>query len=297
MWLPRLLVRLFAYGVLALLGGLGLVSLPWTPFLVFLALVLAGFGALAWLQPTADSWWHRLTPLPDLGVLHLLVAGSRDPMPWDGLAYVWVAGLAMNTFRREASWLVPAWGLAAWLALVTARPYGPGWAVWATGHGLGLALLTAVSLRYVRERWDHRRDALTGTLVRRAGLEELRALAQAGRAFQLAFVDLRSFKEINDELGHAVGDEVLAAVGGRLLGAVRDEDPVIRFGGDEFLVASAQPDLRRRIEAALAEPIRTSHGEAQVHADVGIAQWRPGDSLEALLREADARMYAGKRRS
>lgn len=297
MWLPRLVMRLGFYLFLAALGLLGALQVSWIAFAAFVALTLLAFGAIGATHPRPDGWLHRLTPLPDLGLLYLLVAGAAPPNPWDGLAYLWVAGLSMNTYRPRAAWLVPAWGFAAWFTLVLAEPMGDGWLVWTLGHGMGLALLSAVALSYARERSDRRRDELTGALLRRTGLEELRRLVDAARPFQIAFIDLRAFKQVNDRHGHAVGDEVLAAVAGRLLSAVRDEDPVIRFGGDEFLVASGQHDLEERLRAALADPIHTTRGKVDVRADIGTSDWNPGASLDALVHEADAQMYDFKRRA
>ena len=110
----------------------------------------------------------------------------------------------------------------------------------------------------------------------------------------LAFVDLKNFKTINDTYGHTVGDEVLKSVADRLKAAVRREDLVLRYGGDEFVVASAAPDLFERLMEAFDRPFQTSVGLVDAQGDVGCVQPRRGESLEVLLVKSDAAMYRMK---
>ena len=148
-------------------------------------------------------------------------------------------------------------------------------------------------------------DALTGLFNRTmlAGLLE-RALARArrhGRPLAVLFVDLDGFKQINDTLGHAVGDVVLQVVARRLRDAVRSEDALARLGGDEFLViledyAGAAPDdAVRRLLATLAQPMFMEGRELRLSASIGVATF-PGDSADAdtLVRQADMAMYRVK---
>jgi diguanylate cyclase (GGDEF)-like protein/PAS domain S-box-containing protein len=153
-------------------------------------------------------------------------------------------------------------------------------------------------------------DPLTG-LANRAQLEDhlAQALERAerqGAAVALLYVDLDHFKLVNDSFGHAIGDEVLQAVGRRMERALRGSDVLARHGGDEFLVllgdlegeprAAAQA-IALRLVAALREPFAISGLEFQIDATVGISLF-PDDaeSADALLRHADAAMYAGKGR-
>ena len=94
----------------------------------------------------------------------------------------------------------------------------------------------------------------------------------------LLFVDLDQFKAVNDSLGHAAGDQVLAQVADRLRRVVRDADTVARLGGDEFVVVAehltgdgAAVDLAERILAALADPITVGGLDIVVTASIGIA--------------------------
>ena len=148
-------------------------------------------------------------------------------------------------------------------------------------------------------------DALTG-LANRASLSERLAesLARAHRSHDtiaLLFIDLDGFKQVNDDFGHASGDEVLREVAKRLQLAVRATDVVARFGGDEFVVLldtevrDDTPDrVCQRIFALLQAPCVFEQGQAQIGASIGIAQHPPlPNQADALLRRADA--YSGER--
>src|SRR4051812_16742889 len=125
-----------------------------------------------------------------------------------------------------------------------------------------------------------------------------------GRPLALLFVDLDDFKMVNDSLGHAAGDRVLQAVAHRLRSCVRIHDTVARLGGDEFGVLLEgdidHPDrVGQRILAAMRQPFDVDGRGVTIGASLGAAVPNvddPGLSADALLRRADAAMYAGKRR-
>ncbi len=117
------------------------------------------------------------------------------------------------------------------------------------------------------------------------------------------FLDLDRLKVINDSIGHSAGDEVLAVVARRLEAIVRDTDVVGRFGGDEFVLASAGlktvSDLEAsadRVIAALRDPVILEDESSQmVSASIGIAYVAKGtESAEIMLRDADLAMYRAK---
>jgi len=148
------------------------------------------------------------------------------------------------------------------------------------------------------------RDVLTGTPNRALMLDRLEhAIAVArrrGTRVALLFVDLDRFKQVNDTLGHAVGDEVLCLVTRRLESVIRDSDTVSRHGGDEFLVLLA--DVSHATDAGLvAAKMLLALGEPgpddlpTVSASIGIAIY-PEDGQEAavLIANADAAMYRSK---
>ena len=117
----------------------------------------------------------------------------------------------------------------------------------------------------------------------------------------MLFLDLDRFKVVNDTLGHDVGDELLRAVAGRLVDAVRGSDAVFRLAGDEFVVlvedtvdAAITAGLVADVRAAMREPFPFL-GKVEMQASVGAAAWH--ESLEDpwdLVREADELMYANK---
>ena len=133
------------------------------------------------------------------------------------------------------------------------------------------------------------------------------ALARARRSatsVALMFVDLDDFKEVNDRLGHAAGDQLLTGVAARLRGVLRDSDVLARQGGDEFLIliTDLSDDAVRSAEmvgakvlGSLREPFVVGAAEVRTGASIGISLF-PADAAdtEALLRHADAAMYQAK---
>jgi diguanylate cyclase (GGDEF)-like protein/PAS domain S-box-containing protein len=132
------------------------------------------------------------------------------------------------------------------------------------------------------------------------------AIARMHRSKQsiaLLFLDLDKLKPINDNLGHAVGDEVLIAVAERLAGALRDSDTVARLGGDEFVILAEDLDsdaealaVAERAVNALGEPFELGAIQLPIFASVGVSiSHDPEVDPEDLLREADVAMYRAKR--
>lgn len=150
-------------------------------------------------------------------------------------------------------------------------------------------------------------DALTGLANRALLNERLRhALAVAKRdelRFALLLIDLDRFKEINDTLGHHIGDQVLQHAADRLRDSVRASDTVARLGGDEFALvtlsvgADSAAAIAQKIIKTLSVPYNLEGHRLQVGASAGIALWpEHGDELDTLLRKADIAMYEAKRR-
>lgn len=147
-------------------------------------------------------------------------------------------------------------------------------------------------------------DHLTGLANRRLFLEHLEgALAgthRGGPSCAILFIDLDGFKQINDRHGHAVGDGLLCEISQRLRTSVRESDTVARFGGDEFAVLCHDADAEQaaetalRIESALAAPTWVEGHRVTVGVSTGVAVAEAGSTADALLRRADADMYATK---
>jgi diguanylate cyclase (GGDEF)-like protein len=164
------------------------------------------------------------------------------------------------------------------------------------------ALQRARLLETVRHQAHH--DALTGLPNRVLFLERLLAeLPAAGPRAHLGvlFCDLDRFKQVNDALGHAAGDELLRQVAARLRAAIRPGDTVGRLSGDEFAIVLpglVEPEdahgLAGRVVDCFAEPFRLEGREVVVGTSVGVAVHRPGTDAEELMRRADAAMYRDK---
>ena len=150
-------------------------------------------------------------------------------------------------------------------------------------------------------------DALTG-LPNRMHFQErfsqaLESAAQADLLLGVMLVDLDHFKDVNDSLGHAVGDKLLCAVAQRLADSLRSEDTIARLGGDEFAICTtpcARLELIGRVGGRIAQALHESFTidghEIGSSGSIGIAVFPPdGQDTESLLRHADIAMYAAKR--
>ena len=151
-----------------------------------------------------------------------------------------------------------------------------------------------------------RHDPLTGLPNRRVFFERLEhALAAARRSAKplaVLFVDLDHFKQLNDSLGHSIGDRVLQSVANLLRSATRESDTVARLGGDEFVILIEQLDDPGRVVAVLHKlherfqlPMLLDGHEVKVQASMGVSLFpRDGDDIESLVQQADRAMYVAK---
>lgn len=150
-------------------------------------------------------------------------------------------------------------------------------------------------------------DPLTGLLNRRGGLEKLEhhnALARRNKLpYSVLMVDVDHFKKVNDVYGHATGDVVLKEFAKLFLGAVRDQDNVIRWGGEEFLFVLPLTDLSGALQVAgklcsavKANQISTTAGALSVTCSVGVAEVNEPWSYEQTIARADALLYIAKQK-
>ena len=197
-------------------------------------------------------------------------------------------------------------------------------APWVDAHGIMFSLLLAIYsgcsfallgvIAYARDQADRKlyevilekeqladTDDLTGLMNRRAFMDQLRALWSTRSKICIAFVDLDHFKPLNDQYGHAVGDQVLSKVAER----IRQSPCVVscaRLGGDEFAVlfdeASCDSALQEQIKAlhaSITQDIRWESGLIMIGASIGYAEGRTQkQSLSGLLRAADTAMRRAK---
>jgi diguanylate cyclase (GGDEF)-like protein len=151
-------------------------------------------------------------------------------------------------------------------------------------------------------------DSLTGLPNRRLLADRLeQALHQANRHAEMVgffYIDLDRFKLVNDCLGHALGDDLLRQLAGRLKACVRDCDTLARVGGDEFVLVATNlksreeaPLMATRLLAALESPFLLGEHQLRVTASIGMALYPPdGHDLATLQQKADHAMYTSKRR-
>jgi diguanylate cyclase (GGDEF)-like protein len=235
-----------------------------------------------------------------------------------GLAFVatWVdgsthsAGAPSRGLKGAWSLVVPAVATAAALGVLILGTQVPvsGLAVSLAGVTLIMtAVRTQLAFRQLVKMADLRRQALTDDLT---GLPNRRALyadvperlaARPLRPGALLLLDLDRFKEVNDSLGHDVGDRLLIQVGTRLSAHLRAGDLLARLGGDEFAVFldNAGPEqavaVAVKLRAALAESFTLEGIALQADVSIGIALFPDqGDDLKVLLRKADMAMYKAK---
>lgn len=153
---------------------------------------------------------------------------------------------------------------------------------------------------------DALHDALTGlpnrTLLADRFEQALRAGTRTSSTTALLLIDLDRFKEVNDTLGHHVGDQLLAQIGPRLAGALRGADTVARLGGDEFAVLlpsvdglSGALDVASRLRQALGKAFRVEGVELDIDASIGVViSGAHGADAQTLLQRADIAMYVAK---
>lgn len=150
-----------------------------------------------------------------------------------------------------------------------------------------------------------RSDPLTGLLNRDAMLSGIDGMLASAQPVAVLYIDLDRFKLVNDVLGHAAGDDLLAAAAERLRRAVGDDGQIARFGGDEFLVVCGcgeEPARPERLADAILDAFAVGFGfgsdEFVVTASIGLAR-SPEDGVDAqtLIQHADAAMYESKRRT
>ena len=291
-------------------------------------LLMVVVGAVAVIGRGAGAMWWWLTAgflafaISDALYVQALAAGTFTPGGWLDLGWT-VARLCfvaaalqparsrhVTALRGTSVLVVPGICAVAALALlfygsqVRLQPWADMLAVCAVLAALLRMALTFREVEALREMGRQATvDELTGLANRRAFYAALRDTAASGRTFAVLMLDLDRFKDVNDSLGHHIGDELLRMAARRLSDANRGEHFLARLGGDEFALLALEAGaadaeaVARRMRAELQAPFVLGPARLTIDASAGIAL-APRDSADAdeLLQMADLAMYAAKRR-
>ena len=294
-----------------------------TADLLLLLLIAMAFAMLGW-RP-GFTWWvigaaHLLFLSAD--VHYLLTVTQGTYVPGGPMDAPWIVGLILPILlawrvdpkrdadrRLSGAMVVP--GLAAFvclglLAVQAVRPIPAVAVVLATLGVLAAAARVSLTFREVRALGDARRQALTDDLTglgnRRRFGQQLDEAAAGQRSFAVLLLDLDRFKQVNDNLGHRLGDELLRMIGPRLARCLRSGDLLARLGGDEFglLLPGAGHEqavtVAERVRAALQEPFQLAGVTLHIDVSIGIAlSGHHGSVADVLLHAADTAMYEAKR--
>jgi diguanylate cyclase (GGDEF)-like protein len=266
----------------AVLAGMGIQAQPLRPWvpdgteLLAVALAAAGYFVVNFSLVSVAVALHSREPIP---------ATFRSALPYQAFVNL--------VLLSAAPLVVVVMGRSAVLVLLFLLP---------------LAAIYASAAMSLQREYQALHDALTGlpnrTLLFRQTTQAISAAFPLPRRVGFLLLDLDRFKEVNDTLGHPVGDTLLRVIGHRLAHSVRPGDVVARLGGDEFAVllpsvrdAAAAREVAVRLRAAIAEPIRLEGMSFEVEASIGVAL-HPEDAstVELLLQRADVAMYLAKER-
>jgi len=185
---------------------------------------------------------------------------------------------------------------------------GDVYAIIESAHDITSLLNTQNNLKEHVEALDHlaHHDVLTKLPNRLLFIDRLRQAIKKSqrnqRKIAVLFIDLDHFKEINDTLGHRIGDQVLSVVSDRLKSCIRVTDTVARLGGDEFTIiidaindTNMVTDISNNINQQISQSIPIEKNNLQVTSSIGISIYpNHGDNADTLLRNADAAMYKAK---
>jgi diguanylate cyclase (GGDEF)-like protein len=253
-----------------------------------------------WVPHNGNVWRILLAGAASFAVNYVIIAvaialHAREPVP----------STMVRNFPYEASVSVVLYATAPLVAVVIGTKSA--FLLLLFVFPLGAIYVNAAISVQREHQANH--DELTGLANRKLLMLRLDStLAQAtssGRKAGFLVLDLdRGLKEVNDTLGHAVGDRLLRLVAHRLTHSIRPGDLVARLGGDEFAVllpsvkeAAAAREVAARLRAAVAEPIRLEGMSFMIEVSIGIAMF-PDDATsgELLMQRADVAMYLAKQR-
>jgi diguanylate cyclase (GGDEF)-like protein len=247
-------------------------------------LYLRASGGVSSNDPRAPDVFRegKTVILQDSGELYVATTITSDGLPWGIISYWEPSSEATEALHPQAKEIVE----------LIAKSIG-----------------IAIHQRQLTDQlaFQAKHDALTGLPNRLYMQESLnRAIEDAkgrGGTLAVAFIDLDRFKQINDTLGHIVGDRVLQQLGNRLRSCLQPGDMLARMGGDEFTaILTASDALQpiktiRKLLASVRTPCRIGEHELFVTASIGVSLYPDhGEDATTLLRNADSAMYTAKYR-
>lgn len=245
------------------------------------------FGLLLSLGPLTDICRHRTGQQLGWRVLFFMVMGFIG-------GYLYVLYYMLNKDMLPEISLIIA-GVFA----------GGGWFVFMVTR---MSLASLNKIQDIAEKYAEQslHDSLTGLPNRKSLFITLEnTIAAAGRRadpFAVMVMDLNNFKDINDTLGHAAGDDALTTIAPRLLQQLRASDTLCRMGGDEFAVvlpkteAAEAHQVAKKLLAACQQPMLLKQQEVTLGVSIGIAVWPiHGRGGQELLQQADIAMYRAKK--
>ncbi len=218
-------------------------------------------------------------------------------------------GVMWRALAEEGRWSGEIWNrrrdgqvYPEWLAIIVSRDEQDRISNYiATITDLSERKDTEEKLRYLAD-YDPLTDLPNRRLLAQRVARAIRIADRHHKPLALFFIDLDRFKNVNDSLGHGVGDQILQLIAGRLAAMIRPEDTLSRLGGDEFVVVMADRNLpaaaatlSERIQRVIAEPMEIEQRSLVLTPSIGIAIYPDdGRDFETLSRNADAALYHAK---
>ncbi|HDS1696759.1 MULTISPECIES: sensor domain-containing diguanylate cyclase [unclassified Pseudomonas] len=250
----------------------------------------------------SSSHWGIVSTQPMAGIQDSLctsalkVAKGIIPLGLLGLLLIWWLGIRLSRPLSRLADSAKRLDLPESYERISMIPvdYAESWQ-------LRRALLLSASLLQEKIGTLNRQaqtDALTGLANRRAMQDALAVWLETKNSIAVISLDIDHFKRVNDTYGHAVGDETLSAVAALMKQNARPSDLLCRTGGEEFVVLL--PESSIAAATALAERLRLSIASADLETvghitvSLGVALWRPGDSMAEVFDKADQLLYRAK---